>query len=282
MRGIQNDITSTKGEIEKKMNFELTRLEQMDWSSYENFRNYYAEPKLDGMRVIIEKKNDSVRILRENGIDRTNQFPEVVERLKNQNRDFVLDGEMCILKSDHVADFSSIQSRLTNNSLRIKVLSRETPATFVAFDILKFEGEDVTGVELAGRKVILAKVLQSENVKIVKTYSPQNLFQSNNQQMEGIVLKDPTKPYYNSQWIKFKNWVEKDFKVVGHTSDKRLISALLLSDFNGNSVGKVNYTGYPQTEEMLNKLKGMTAVIKFLPTFDQKLRFPILKELREK
>ena len=96
---------------------------------------------------------------------------------------------------------------------------------------------------------------------------------------EGIVLKDPNSKY-DSKWLKYRKYLESDLKVVDVTSEKRLISALVLENSKGESVGKVNYTGYPQTEEMKKKVIGMTAVVEHMQTKDGKVRFPVLKELR--
>ncbi len=104
-------------------------------------------------------------------------------------------------------------------------------------------------------------------------------------EMEGVVVKLRSAKYYDDKaQIKLKAWEEDDFKVTGFTSSERLISALEIVDFDGNDRGKVNYTGYPDTEEWAKKVVGMTAVVRYLKYTDNtgnKLKFPVLKELRE-
>ncbi len=258
----------------------------MSWDSYSNNPNFLAEPKLDGMRLSIVK-DDKLRLLRDNGVDKTKQFPEVFNEINHLPDDTILDGEICILENEFVADFQRLQTRSTTDDLKIKLLSKKIPATFVAFDILRYEGEDLEQYPLDVRKEYLMNIQQIfdlnklDHLKVIKTYDPIKLKTQMEllERAEGIVLKDPDS-VYDSKWLKYRKYLESDLKVVGVTSDKRLISALELENSKGESVGKVNYTGYPQTNEMKNKVVGMTAVVEHMQTKDGKVRFPVLKELR--
>lgn len=249
---------------------------KMNWDGYSNFPKFFAEIKFDGMRIQIVK-DDKVRLLRENGIDKTKQFPELFKSLSGLPEDTVLDGEICILNDSFSADFQKLQTRTTTDDLRIKLLSQKIPATFVAFDILRFKGKNLESKTLAERKEILEHEIKDTNeIKVIKRYTPSYLFKHLKKEMEGIVLKDPS----SKTWIKFRQYLENDFKVVGVTSEKKLISALELENSKGESVGRVNYTGYPQTTEWKKKVVGMTAVVQSMFTNQGKVRFPILKELR--
>jgi ATP-dependent DNA ligase len=253
---------------------------KMDWKSYSNHPNFYAEPKFDGMRIQIVK-DDKVRLLRENGNDYTKQFPELTKSLNAIPFDSVLDGEICILENEFVADFQKLQTRRTSNDLKIKLLSQKIPATFVAFDIVRYEGENLLNEPLHMRKEYLKNITQTENLQVIKQYGLDELKEIifNLKNAEGIVLKDPNSNY-NEKWLKYRKTMQSDYKVVGYTSEKKLISALELENNKGESVGKVNYTGYPMTNEWKNKVVGMTAVVDHMTTNDGKVRFPVLKELR--
>ncbi|NIS94941.1 MAG: hypothetical protein GTN97_03325 [Nitrosopumilaceae archaeon] len=258
----------------------------MNWDSYSNHSTFFAEPKLDGMRIQIVK-DDKTRLLRENGTDKTKQFPEIFNQLNKLPEDTIIDGELCILENEFVADFQKLQTRQTTNDLKIKLLSKSIPATFVAFDILRYEGENLLNFPLSDRKEYLkmineiVKLGNLSNIQVIKQYDP-NVLRKNIDQLknaEGIVLKDPDGNYDN-KWLKYRKYLESDFKVVGVTSEKRLISALELENDKGESVGRVNYTGYPMTNEWKNKVVGMTAVVEHMQTNEGKVRFPVLKELR--
>lgn len=254
----------------------------MNWDSYPNYPTFFAEPKLDGMRIQIVK-DDKVRLLRENGIDKTKQFPELFKSISHLPEDTILDGEICILENEFVADFQKLQTRTTTDDLRIRILSQKIPATFVAFDILRYEGENLDKEPLHLRIEYLKNITTSENLKVIQQYDLKELRTKieSLEHAEGIVLKNPD-GNYNDKWLKYRKYLENDFLVVGVTSNKRLISALELENNKGESVGKVNYTGYPQTLEWKNKVVGMTAVVQHMITKDGKVRFPILKELRSK
>ena len=83
---------------------------KMSWDSYSNNSTFLAEPKLDGMRIQVVKDN-KLRLLRENGIDKTKHFPEVLKQINNLPEDTILDGEICILENEFVADFQKLQTR---------------------------------------------------------------------------------------------------------------------------------------------------------------------------
>ena len=256
---------------------------KMSWDSYSNNSTFLAEPKLDGIRIQVDKFS----LLRENGVNKTKQFPELIDQISKLPDDTILDGEICILENEFVADFQKLQTRSTTNDLKIKLLSKKIPATFVAFDILKYEGENLEQFPLHVRKEYLKNIEQiftlekSSNLKVIQQYDPQKLKTKieSLEHAEGIVLKDPNSTY-DTKWLKYRKYLESDLKVVDVTSDKRLISALVLENSKGESVGKVNYTGYPQTEDMKKKVIGMTAVVEHMITKDGKVRFPVLKELR--
>ena len=254
---------------------------KMNWNTYSNYPTFLAEPKLDGMRIQVVKEDSKVKLRRENGNDYTKQFPELTKSLNAIPFDSVLDGEICILENEFVADFQKLQTRRTSNDLKIRLLSQKIPATFVAFDILRYEGENLLNEPLHLRKEYLKNITTSDNLKVIQQYDLNKLKIKieSLEHAEGIVLKNPDGSY-TDKWLKYRKYLENDFKVVGVTSDKRLISALELENDKGESVGKVNYTGYPQTTEWKNKVVGMTAVVQHMITKDGKVRFPVLKELR--
>lgn len=254
---------------------------QSDWKHYQNFATYIAEPKYDGMRLVIEKEGQVVRLLHDRNLKNL-QFPEIEQAAKGLPDGTTLDGELVIPKDAYSADFPSILTRNTTNSLRIKMLSAKIPAKFYAFDCIRFNGEDIKLKTLTERKQCLSTMPVIPRIEPVKMFTPQelSLINMSNPNMEGIILKNPNSTYNGiNAWMKFKNYVEGDFIVTGHTSETRMISALELVDKDGNYVGKVNYTGYPQTDDMAKNLKGKIAVVQYMRS-EGKLRFPVLKELR--
>lgn len=239
--------------------------------------DYIAEPKYDGMRGIINT-DDGYKLLSDKGNVKNLQFPEIRPILPDNT---IVDGEICILENEFSADFTKLQPRIAQgNPMMIKMLSEKTPAVFMAFDILQLEGQDLRHHTYKQRREILSNLIRKDvGLQLVSAGDPdmmrKKVIDLNG---EGIVMKK-LDSLYDSKWIKLKNWKEGDFKVKSFTSEKRLITALELVDTDGMYVGKVNYTGYPYTQEWADKIIGMTAVVKYLGKGD-KLRIPILKELR--
>lgn len=249
-------------------------IEIYDYEALPNyFDNWYAEAKLDGIRTQLSR-TDLTRDQR----SKTSGFPEILPLMENIPEGTVLDGELCVLDNEYHATFERILARNNlQDKTRINLLSSKYPATFVAFDIIQFDNRDVTNLPIELRKKILATI----RIPQVKVYAVDELLPKIKPfDMEGIVLKKKDSRY-QSNWLKFKNYVENDFKVVGTNSKTRLISSLNLVDSKGNDVGTVNYINYPQTEEMKKKVIGMTAVVRHQWTEAGKVRFPVLKELRD-
>jgi len=258
------------------------------WDDLPSFKGWIAEPKMDGMRCFLSVDNQDIKLLRDDGKPKSIQFPEVI-RTASESRaltpETIIDGEICILDSPLIANFSAIQKRMNLlNPLKISLLSNRNPAKFVAFDIVKFEGKDLTKEPFVKRREILEKFIPTKAFSVISQWKSKDLLKVvEKKDLEGIVLKEPNSTYDSIRqqtWKKFKKKEEKDYIVEDFTSEKREITALELKDKKGNYVGKVNYTGYPQTEEMKKNLKGMTAVVEYMRS-KGKLRQPVLKELRD-
>src|SRR3954447_25604971 len=95
---------------------------------------YSYEPKWDGFRSIVFRDGDEVEIGSRNEKPMTRYFPELVEAFRsNLPERCVLDGEIVVVVDDRL-EFEVLQQRIHPAASRIKLLSEQTPATFVAFD----------------------------------------------------------------------------------------------------------------------------------------------------
>src|SRR5262245_14823657 len=94
------------------------------------------EPKWDGFRAIVFRDGDEVFIQSRDakGLDR--YFPELLGHLRKQLPErCVVDGEIVVARAGAL-DFDALQMRVHPAASRVELLSRETPASFVAFDLL--------------------------------------------------------------------------------------------------------------------------------------------------
>src|SRR5215813_615098 len=94
------------------------------------------EPKWDGFRSIIFRDGDAVEIGSRNEKPMTRYFPEIVAAVKaNFPERCVVDGEIVVVVGERL-EFEVLQQRIHPAASRVNRLARETPASFVAFDLL--------------------------------------------------------------------------------------------------------------------------------------------------
>ncbi|MGW4207702.1 ATP-dependent DNA ligase [Lentzea sp. NPDC004789] len=117
------------------------------------------EPKWDGFRCIVFRDGDEVELGSRNDKPLTRYFPEVVELLREAlPPKCVVDGEIVLVTPDGLS-FDTLQLRLHPAASRVRKLAAETPASFVAFDLLACGDQDVTGRTLGERRKLLEEVV---------------------------------------------------------------------------------------------------------------------------
>ena len=106
--------------------------------------DYIFEPKWDGFRSIVFRDGDEVEIGSRNERPMTRYFPELVAAvLSEMPQRCVIDGEIVLPDWDSGRlDFEALQLRLHPAESRVRLLAAQTPAHFVAFDLLAL-GDDV-------------------------------------------------------------------------------------------------------------------------------------------
>jgi len=119
------------------------------------------EPKWDGFRALIFRDGDEVFIQSRDEKPLNRYFPELLEPLRAQlPARCVLDGEIVIARNNAL-DFDALQLRLHPAASRVKMLSRQIPASVVFFDILCEGDQDLTGVAFQERRRKLESILGS-------------------------------------------------------------------------------------------------------------------------
>ena len=121
--------------------------------------HFLFEPKWDGFRAIVFRGTGEVYIQSRDLRPLDRYFPELHETLRRVlPKDCVLDGEI-VIATAHGLDFDALQLRLHPAESRTAKLARETPASFVAFDVLAAGGSDLLAEPLAHRRERLEKLL---------------------------------------------------------------------------------------------------------------------------
>ncbi|HEY3335757.1 MAG TPA: ATP-dependent DNA ligase [Candidatus Limnocylindrales bacterium] len=115
------------------------------------------EPKWDGFRALVFRDGDDVYIQSRDLKPLDRYFPELLEPLKaNIPERCVLDGEVVIAGPDGLA-FESLLLRIHPAASRVRMLAAETPASFVAWDLLAIGDEDLRGVPQGERRARLER-----------------------------------------------------------------------------------------------------------------------------
>ena len=122
-------------------------------------RGLSFEPKWDGFRCIVFKDGDEVELTSRNTKPLTRYFPELVESAREQLPDrCVLDGEIFVAIGKRL-QFEVLQERIHPAASRINLLAEQTPASFVAFDLLASGATSYVDRPFADRRAALEEAL---------------------------------------------------------------------------------------------------------------------------
>jgi len=117
------------------------------------------EPKWDGFRCIVFRDGDEVEFGSRNDRPLTRYFPELIDPIRTALPErCVVDGEL-VVATDTGLDFDLLGQRIHPAESRIRRLAAETPASFVAFDLIAFADRDLRGVAFGDRRRLLERAL---------------------------------------------------------------------------------------------------------------------------
>ena len=124
--------------------------------------DWVYEPKWDGFRAIVFRDNDDVHIASRDQKPLERYFPELVPVFRScLPPRCVVDGEVVVTGSKGL-DFDALLQRIHPAPSRIKLLAEQTPASFVAFDLLALEAEDLRSKKLTDRRSKLLATVDHE------------------------------------------------------------------------------------------------------------------------
>lgn len=202
--------------------------------------NYIYELKLDGVRCLLYLDKDVCELRNKRNLKLNEKFPELTHLQKQAKKRCVLDGELYIF-TDGKPDFFEVQRRtLTSDPFKIRLHSKEHPASFTAFDILYYEDHEVMSLPLMERKKLLTKAIKETERLSISRYIEQQgqaLFALTKEQgLEGIVAKRKDSLYHagkrTKDWIKCKNLLDDDYIVLGYIIKDQGIVSLVLGQYD--------------------------------------------------
>ncbi len=224
--------------------------------------DYIYELKLDGVRCIAYVEPKSVVLQNKRHKDVSDIYPELQEMKKCVNKRVILDGELVVLTNGK-PDFYALQKRaLMSDGFKIKLAANKNPVQFVAYDILYFDGKDLTDKPLTERKEILSKAITEGHGLSISRYIERNgiaFFElAKQEQLEGIVAKKKDGLYHigkrTRDWVKIKVMRDEDLLVCGYQPDENgEVKDLILGYYDGSELkcrGKV-YLGVSESDRKI-------------------------------
>jgi len=220
--------------------------------------DYVFEPKWDGFRSIVFRDGGEVEIGSRNEKPMTRYFPELEAAvLANLPERCVIDGE--IVLPDFAAgrlDFEALQLRIHPAASRVRLLAEQTPAHFVAFDLLALGSDDYTALPFAQRRAALESALSGAAAPIhltpttaSKSLAAQWFSQFEGAGLDGLIAKSPELTYQPDKrvMLKIKHERTADCVVAGyrpHKSGDDAIGSLLLGLYRpGGQLANIGVVG---------------------------------------
>jgi ATP-dependent DNA ligase len=225
------------------------------------------EPKWDGFRCLVFRDGKAFRLQSRNGKPMARFFPEIeTALLALPAKRFVLDGELVIPGQP----FDALQMRLHPAASRIEKLSREIPATVVAFDLLAdARGRALLARTLAERRAALEDFCRRVGPRPRLRLSPATASRKTalgwlakkNHGLDGIVAKRVDEPYRPGERAmqKYKLWQTVDcvvggvYLARGHSTVESLLLGLYDKDGLLHYVGRARLG--PEADKVVKRLK---------------------------
>jgi bifunctional non-homologous end joining protein LigD len=250
----------------------LVRMPQPEWEdpmlatlTHHHFSDpgWVYDRKLDGARCITYRKGNDIGLMSRTRHEMSTSFPEIREAFAAlPPGDYILDGEIVAFR-DGETDFQVLQPRF---GVIDPGQARATgiPVFYYLFDILYFDGYDLTQLWMTSRKSVLEGVLPYKDpLRFIESRSGDGLAyfkEACKDGWEGLIAKraESTYQYRRSEdWLKFKCVNDQEMVIGGFTDPhgKRIgFGALLLGYYDH---GKLKYAGKVGTgfsNEVLNDL----------------------------
>lgn len=221
-----------------------------------DLKDVLLEPKWDGFRCIVFRDGDEVLLASRSGKDLARYFPDVVASILAETPErCVLDGEI-FLAIDGRLEFEALSQRIHPAASRVTMLAEQTPASFVAFDLLAIDDESLMDEPFSVRRDRLEKALASSSapIHVTRTTTDAAVAQEwfgifEGAGLDGIVAKPLAKPYTPGirQMLKIKHARTADVVIAGYrlhkasTEDRPLLGSLLLGLYSDD--GHLQHVG---------------------------------------
>lgn len=217
---------------------------------------FLFEPKWDGFRCVIFRDGDEVELTSRSTKPLTRYFPELVAAvLAELPERCVIDGEIVLAHGDRL-DFDALSARIHPAASRVDHLSRETPAMFVAFDLLALGADSWLHRPLKARRSALEGALAQSRPPIHLTRVTHDHTEASDwftrfegAGLDGVMAKPLASPYTPNgrTMLKVKHARTADVVVAGYrlhktsTPETPLLGSMLLGLYT--AAGELHHVG---------------------------------------
>ncbi|MEM6106225.1 ATP-dependent DNA ligase [Mycobacterium sp. 050272] len=240
------------------------------------------EPKWDGFRSICFRDGEQVELGSRNERPMTRYFPELIAAAQAElPRRCVIDGEI-VIATDHGLDFEALQQRIHPADSRVRMLAGQTPAAFIAFDLLALGDEDFTQRPFSDRRAALVDAVPVSAAGSAAAFhvtpattdleTAQRWFDEfEGAGLDGVIAKPLTITYQPDKRVMFKIKHERtaDCVVAGyrvHKSGGDAIGSLLLGLYQDD--GQLASVGVIGAFPMAERRRLFTELQPLITTFD--------------
>lgn len=196
--------------------------------------------KWDGTRILAHVSGE-VKLFNRKKKSRTLQYPEIASSLFDifKGRSLVLDGEIITLVNGKPSFQQLMRRDWASDPATVKSLMEKIPVTYVVFDILYLDGDELVNLTFQERDRLLKSLIPSIDPVVVTDTFPvigTTLFDVVKQRgLEGIVAKRLDSRYEmgkkSNKWLKIKNKRLINARIGGYLAEGREVRSLLLGIF---------------------------------------------------
>ncbi|WP_096434968.1 DNA ligase D [Alteribacter populi] len=252
-----------------------TRVEE--WP--ENKNSWYYEVKYDGFRCQLQWTKRGVTLLSRGKHSLNERFPEIVSFCKKnaekvaEHLPLTFDGELTMLTSAYTGDFEACQKRGRMKSQQsITLHQNRHPASFLAFDLLKYKGKNTKSETFKNRKSQLLHLfkelswplspeftqLREKPVQYIPAYSsPSEVWEVvTAYNGEGIIAKEAKSKWIDQRtmtWQKIKHYKAVRVLLTGE-KDNGYFTVGVVDNANIIDVGSFHHGLQPSEREALQKV----------------------------
>lgn len=231
--------------------------------------NHLFQVKWDGVRIVSIINNGQIKLQNRKQKPRTHVYPDFHQFPQwIKGKEAIIDGEMIVLKGGKPSFAGILKRDLKTDIAAIQVAAKQIPSTYIAFDLLFLNGEDLTSRSLEERLALLREIaIPNDYFQVIEDFPTGiGLFKViEEQEMEGIVAKEKGSPYLvgkkTDYWVKVKRKKDIIAVVGGYTIKERRFSSLLMGAYLD---GQFRYIGNVATGLTVNDTRALSIHLKEL------------------